>query len=147
MKSKIVRFCHMDAKPVLALAIGLLTRPSYAAELHVSPAGKQADAATAAAKEKQPKWSGVTRHSLEGEEFSAFGVSKEDGGVQLVKIPSHSTAARSGWRDNDLEQQLNGKKVSNTDHFFDEIKKAGSAPVKLLIVRTQKPMKIKLKKQ
>jgi len=97
-------------------------------------------------KEKPAKWRGATLHSLQGEEFSAFGVSKEDGGVQLVKVLADSDAARAGLQDNDLVQQVSGMKVSNTDQFFAALKKAGDTPVKLHIIRNQKPLEINLQK-
>jgi hypothetical protein len=98
-------------------------------------------------KANQVKWLGATLHSLQGEEFSAFGVSKEDGGVQLVKVLEASDAARSGLQDNDLVQQVNKMKVSNKDQLFAALKKVGDAPVKLHIIRNQKPMEITLRGQ
>jgi Right handed beta helix region/PDZ domain len=97
---------------------------------------------------KQPavKWLGAAIRGLQGEEFSAFGVSKEDGGVQLARVPEASDAFRAGLQDNDLIQQVNGMRVSNTDQFFAALKKVGEVPVKLHIIRNQKPMEIHLKK-
>ena len=89
-------------------------------------------------------WLGAALHSLQGEEFSAFGASKEDGGVQLVKVPAGSDAARAGLRDNDLVQQLNGMKVSNTDQLFDALKKAGETPIKLRVIRNQQAVELTL---
>ncbi|HQX85968.1 MAG TPA: hypothetical protein PKV23_10800, partial [Aestuariivirga sp.] len=37
-------------------------------------------------------WLGALLHGLEGEEFSAFGTAKEDGGVHLVEVPAGSAA-------------------------------------------------------
>jgi Right handed beta helix region len=91
------------------------------------------------------KWLGAAIRSLQGEEFSAFGVSKEDGGVQLVRVPEASDATRAGFQDNDLVQQVNDMKVSNTDQFFAALQKAGKAPVKLRMIRNQQPLEIKLR--
>ncbi len=88
------------------------------------------------------QWLGASLHSLQGEDFSAFGVSKEDGGVQLVKVPTGSAAARAGLQENDLVQQLNGHKVSNTNHLFSALKKAGDAPIQLRIIRNQQALDI-----
>jgi hypothetical protein len=90
------------------------------------------------------KWLGASLHSLEGEEFSAFGVSKEDGGVQLVKVPAGSAAARAGLRENDLVQQVNDRKVSHTGQLFAALDKAGKAPIRLRVIRNQQPMEITL---
>jgi len=95
-------------------------------------------------KDKAQVWLGATLHSLQGEEFSAFGVSKEDGGVQLVRVRVSSDAARKGLKDNDLIQQVNQTKVSNTDQLFAALKQAGQNPVTLRIIRNQQPLEIKL---
>jgi len=97
-------------------------------------------------KEKPAQWLGATLHSLQGEEFSAFGVSKEDGGVQLVKVPKGSAAAREGLKENDLVQQVNGMKVSHTDQLFAALRKSKQAPVKLLVIRNQQPLEVKLQR-
>ena len=93
---------------------------------------------------KAPEWLGATLHGLQGEEFSAFGVSKEDGGVQLVKVPKGSQAARAGLRENDLVQQVNGEKVSDTKQMFSALKKAGNVPIILRVIRNQQPVEISL---
>lgn len=89
-------------------------------------------------------WLGSPLHSVAGEEFSAFGTNREDGGVQLVKVPAGSAGALAGLRDNDLIQGVNGSKVSNTDQLFAALNKAGSTPIKLIVVRNQKPAEIAL---
>jgi hypothetical protein len=89
-------------------------------------------------------WLGAPLHGIEGEEFSAFGVSKDDAGVQLVKVPASSAAAQAGLLDNDLIQGVNGHKVSNTNHLFAALNTAGSAPLKLRVIRNQKPVDLTL---
>ncbi len=89
-------------------------------------------------------WLGAPLHSLQGEEFSAFGVAKDDGGVQLVRVPKDSPAAKAGFQDNDLVQSLNALKVSNTDQLFAALLKAGSQPLKARIIRNQKPKEMTL---
>lgn len=93
---------------------------------------------------KRPYWLGVPLHSLRGEEFSAFGVSKDDGGVLLVKVPAGSPAAKGGLKDNDLVQGVNGQRVSHTEHLFAALLKAGAAPLKLRIIRNQQPQEVML---
>ncbi len=90
-------------------------------------------------------WLGAPLHSLTGEEFSAFGVSKDDGGVQLVKVPANSAAAAAGLRDNDLVQRVNDHKVANTDQLFAALNAVGSTPLKLSVIRHQKPVDLQLK--
>ncbi len=89
-------------------------------------------------------WLGAPLHALAGEEFSAFGVSKEDGGVQLVEVPEGSPAAKAGLRANDLIQQINGRKVATMDAFFAALIAAAEAPVKLVVVRNQRPLALTL---
>ena len=89
-------------------------------------------------------WLGASLHSLQGEEFSAFGVSKDAGGVQLVKVPAGSPAAKGGLQENDLVQNLNGHKVSNADELFAALLESDSSPLKLRIIRNQRPEEITL---
>jgi hypothetical protein len=89
-------------------------------------------------------WLGAPLHGIEGEEFSAFGVSKDDAGVQLVKIPAGSAAAKAGLRDNDLIQGVNGRKVSTTDHLFAALNTIGSAALKIRVIRNQQPVELAL---
>jgi hypothetical protein len=89
-------------------------------------------------------WLGAPLHGLIGEEFSAFGVSKDDGGVQIVKVPADSAAAKAGLRENDLVQGINGRKVSTTDHLFAALNALGGTPLKLGVIRNQKPVEITL---
>jgi len=56
-------------------------------------------------------WQGATVKSLSGEEFSAFGVSKEDGGIHLKHVPAGSFAAGAGLKTNDLVLSANGKSI------------------------------------
>jgi hypothetical protein len=89
-------------------------------------------------------WLGASLHGIVGEEFSAFGVGKDDAGVQLAKVPAASAAATAGLRENDLIQGVNARKVSNTDHLFAALNSAGSAPIKLRVIRNQIPVDITL---
>jgi membrane-associated protease RseP (regulator of RpoE activity) len=110
----------------------------------VIPPLRVADGAESAGGKPRLYWLGAPLHSLQGEEFSAFGVSKEAGGVQLVKVPAGSAAAKAGLQDNDLVQGVNGQKVSNADQLFDALIKAGSSPLHLRIIRNQQPKEMKL---
>jgi len=89
-------------------------------------------------------WLGAPLHGITGEEFSAFGVNKDDAGVRLVKVPADSVAAKAGLLDNDLIQGVNGRKVSNTDHLFAVLNTVGGTPIKLRVIRNQKPVELAL---
>jgi hypothetical protein len=113
------------------------------AKTPIIPALRNGTAATSAvASTLALYWLGAPLHGLQGEEFSAFGVSKEDGGVQLVKVPAESAAAKAGFQENDLVQNINGQKVSKTDHLFAALLTAGSEPLKVRIIRNQKPKEL-----
>jgi hypothetical protein len=88
---------------------------------------------------KTERWLGASLHGLVGEEFSAFGVSKEDGGVQLVEVPADSPAARAGLRQNDLVQAVNERKVNTPAQLFTALKDAGNVPLTLRLIRNQQP--------
>ena len=77
-----------------------------------------------------------------GEEFSAYGVSKEDGGVVLNKVPKDSIAAQQGLKEGDVVQQVNGKAVRTSDQLLKASSQAGNKPIKLKIVRDQQAKEI-----
>jgi membrane-associated protease RseP (regulator of RpoE activity) len=83
-------------------------------------------------------WMGATVQTLRGEEFSAFGVAKDDGGIHLVAVPAKSQAGRAGLQKGDVIQAVNGKPVKQTAEF---LKTVGDIPaghnIQLTIVRAQ----------
>jgi hypothetical protein len=83
-------------------------------------------------------WLGAPLHELRGEEFSAFGVGKEDGGVQLVEVPAGSAAEQAGLKKNDLLQQLNGHRIVTTADLFKALAVLGDSPLRAVVVRNQK---------
>jgi hypothetical protein len=89
-------------------------------------------------------WLGSRLHGLKGEEFSAFGVTRDDGGVQLVDVPEGSPAASAGLKSNDLIQAVNGTKTPGTSEFFAALLAAGDRPLRLKVVRFQKASEINL---
>ncbi|WP_238388802.1 PDZ domain-containing protein [Roseimaritima ulvae] len=87
-------------------------------------------------------WLGATLKDLKGEEFSAFGVSKEAGGMALVDVPSASAAEKAGLQVGDLIQGIGRAPVSNVEQLFRVVARNNSDSVKLKVVRNQKPMEI-----
>jgi S1-C subfamily serine protease len=87
-------------------------------------------------------WLGANLETLGGEEFSAYGVSKEDGGVVLNKVPKDSKAAQQGLKEGDVVQQVNGKAVRTNDQLLKACSQAGNKPIKLMIVRDQQAKEI-----
>ena len=114
------------------------------AQTPVIPAVQMSGGASQAPAAPELFWLGASLHGIVGEEFSAFGVNKNDAGVQLVKVPADSAAARAGLRANDLIQGVNGPKVSNTNHLFAVLNTADGAPLKLRLIRNQKPVELAL---
>ena len=89
-------------------------------------------------------WLGATVKDLEGEEYSAFGVGKTDGGVALLDVPQGSPAALAGLQQNDLLQSLNGEKISGLEGLFSLLCTLGDCPMKAGIIRNQRFQQIDL---
>ena len=96
-------------------------------------------------------WLGATLKDLKGEEFSAFGVSKEAGGVALAAVPKASVADKAGLKVGDLIQVINGKTVANSDQLFPLVvdfarnprgRNSGESHYLLKVVRDQKPIEL-----
>lgn len=111
----------------------------------VFPAIEKQAEPEAAAVEPARYWLGARLHGLTGEEFSAFGVAKEDGGVQLAKVPAASVAAKAGLLENDLVQGINGRKVSGVLELFAALNAAGEAALKVALIRNQKPLVVEIR--
>ncbi len=89
-------------------------------------------------------WLGALLHGLEGEEFSAFGTTREDGGVHLVDVPAGSAAEKAGLLKNDLVQGVNGRKVANVSDLFAALAAAGDGALQVKFVRNQKASEMTL---
>ena len=96
----------------------------------------------AAAASKQKVWLGATLKDLSGESFSAYGVSREAGGIALDRVPKGSAAARAGLQIGDLIQGVNGKPVSNTSQLFKALSGIESGSLNLNVVRNQQVVEL-----
>ena len=84
------------------------------------------------------KWMGATLRELAGEEFSAFGVTKADGGMHVIESPGDSPANAMGLRPGDLVQSVNGLPVPTAKAFRRVVRGLSSGQtVRLDIVRDQ----------
>lgn len=92
--------------------------------------------------ERQSKWLGATIKALTGEQFSAFGVSKEDGGICLVTIPARSRLAKVGFEENDVVQRINDDAVKDIVQFYKIIRQQQDTPLSIKFVRGQKAMSL-----
>ncbi|MDF7797973.1 PDZ domain-containing protein [Pontiellaceae bacterium B1224] len=90
-------------------------------------------------------WLGARLHGLEGEEFSAYGTRKEDGGVALVSVPKDSAAANAGFKEGDLIQGFNDVKVKDVDDLLAAYTAAGKGTVTIQFVRNQQLQTMTLK--
>ncbi|MBU2950890.1 right-handed parallel beta-helix repeat-containing protein [Tamlana agarivorans] len=88
-------------------------------------------------------WLGASVSGLSGMEFSAYGVSKEDGGVALIKVPKKSKAAKIGLLEGDLILAVNEVKTANLNQFFRLMKKTKASEIILKVVREQQDIVIK----
>jgi len=91
-------------------------------------------------------WQGATVRNLSGEEYSAFGVSKEEGGIFLVDVPAGSFAARAGLKTNDLIQAINDESVKKTADLVKATGRAEGKPLEVRYVRGQKSETIVMKR-
>lgn len=89
-------------------------------------------------------WLGATLQDLAGVDFSAYGVSKEEAGVALTKVPVGSAAAKAGLLDGDLIQAVNGRAVSNIAHLLKVLNNLEANSLKLKVVRNQALMELKV---
>ncbi len=87
-------------------------------------------------------WQGASVKELSGEEFSAFGVSKEQGGIHLVTVPAKSFAALAGFQKGDLVQTINEKATKTTTQLLQLTNEAKGQPLEIQYVRGQKSRKM-----
>lgn len=106
--------------------------------------GPARETAKQAAVDVDHNWLGTTLHSLSGDEFSAYGVTEEAGGIAVIALPTDSLVAKAGIKEEDLIQGVNGKAVSNISQFFSALSQSKQATVKLKVVRNQKLIELSL---
>ncbi len=82
-------------------------------------------------------WLGATVKDIQGEEYSAFGTVKEDGGIHLLDVPAGSAPATAGLRAGDLIQGVNGKPVRTSGELMAAMKAAGDKPATITFIRNQ----------
>ena len=82
-------------------------------------------------------WLDARLHTLVGEEYSAYGVAKEGGGVALERVPAESPLAGEGFKSGDLIQSVDEKKVANAHELLLAVEMVGEASPKIGFVRGQ----------
>ena len=89
-------------------------------------------------------WMDASVKAISGEEFSAFGVSKEDGGIHLVKVPATSMLAKAGFKSGDLVQKINDKPVKTVATLEQLTKRSKGKPMVIIFVRGQQEKSLTL---
>lgn len=84
-------------------------------------------------------WRGAIIRNISGDEFSAFGVTKNAGGVHLKSVPSNSEAAANGFKSNDLIQSLNDQPVKTVADLLRLQNAAAGKRLDIRLVRAQTP--------
>ncbi len=83
-------------------------------------------------------WMGATLKALVGQEFSAFGVGKEEGGLHVIALPADAPAAGMGLKQGDVVQSVNGRPTPSAEAFSDAVKDiTAGQPLELGLVRYQ----------
>lgn len=115
------------------------------AKTPVLPKLQWAKPAVAEVKESTRYCWGATLHTLQGEEFSAFGTRKEDGGVHFTEVPDGSLAQQYGIKKDDLLQKMNGVPIRTIDDFLVTLARGKVRDFKLELIRFQKPLLLTVK--
>ncbi|MDG1893646.1 MAG: PDZ domain-containing protein [Fuerstiella sp.] len=89
-------------------------------------------------------WLGATLEELYGDAFSAFGVSKDDGGIAVMKVPANSEATRMGLQEKDVIQKVNGETVPKLPAFLRALARVGPGSLQLKVVRGQQAMELRI---
>jgi hypothetical protein len=91
------------------------------------------------------QWLGAEIRNLEGEEYSAVGLSAEMGGVLVIDAPGHAEAVQLGLRVGDVIVSVNGAPAKTVDELAKRIADSpGSTPVRLGLRRDQKDREVAL---
>jgi membrane-associated protease RseP (regulator of RpoE activity) len=103
------------------------------------------DVASGEAVQATEEWMGAMIVALEGEQFSAFGVKREDGGIHLVEVPADSAVAEMGFQEDDLIQRVNGAKTRTIKDLRQAMQNATGPTIRMRIVRKFQPHLIEVK--
>jgi hypothetical protein len=92
------------------------------------------------------QWRGATLRQLVGDEYSAYGVAKEAGGLAFILVPPDSAAARDGLRVGDVLLKINGQPLGVLADFFKILVDLHerATPADLEIVRRQSPLLLRI---
>lgn len=123
-------------KPVLKDQARRPVMPKVSVQIDLSP--------PAPISETGFEWRGGRVRDLRGEEYSAYGVPRDAGGVVLTRLSKGAKALNDGFESEDLIQTVNGKPVRSVKELARVLVKEGNGPVVLGVVRQQSPKKVVL---
>jgi len=89
-------------------------------------------------------WQGATVKPISEEEFSAFGVSKDDGGLHLVNVSKDSVLEKAGLKSGDLIQAVNKRPVKTAKALQKITNSEAGKPLIIDFVRNQAKSKVTL---
>lgn len=114
------------------------------ARVPVFPMPKMAERGSTAVDGHARKWQGASVRELIDQEFSAFGVSKENGGIKMVAVPVKSRAAKAGFKAGDIIQSVDGKGVKTIAGLRMKTRGKGGHRQTIGFVRNQKEQTLAL---
>ena len=86
-------------------------------------------------------WMGMNLRPLKGEEFSAFGVTRQDGGLSITSIPKNT---QTPFEPNDVIQKLNSETIRDSSTLNEILALARDQPLTVQLVRKQRKQIVKL---
>jgi hypothetical protein len=107
------------------------------------PVPRKSVVSRSATANKPTTWLGAEIQTIQGDSFSAFGISPEDGGIHLADVPDRSAAYQAGLRTDDVIQKINDRPAKTTAAFLRLLKRVPAGKKgRLFIVRNQRPLEI-----
>lgn len=112
----------------------------------IEPAGRDARTSQAPVQNNVAElfWLGAQLHELSAEEYSAYGVRRDDGGVALDEVPKASAAARHGLLEGDLIQAVSERKVTGSKQLLGLLCELRDQPLRVKVIRNQQAVVIDL---
>ncbi len=87
-------------------------------------------------------WRGARLRDLSKDEYSAYGVTRESGGVAVVVLPDDSVAAQDGFQSGDLIQSLNNRPLRTIRNLEKALGTSGNPPFNFGVIRQQRPARV-----
>ena len=109
--------------------------PKLVSKLNKAPKAPKAQA-------ESFKWKGITLTDLSGEEFSAYGVSKEESGVVVSNVNPKGLGKKIGLQNGDVIQNINGQKTQNVKALRVVISKL-KGDTTFTVIRNQEKVELK----